>query len=519
MEATEILKASRVLSDRFLEFVNHCISPFHVVHWWKTKLLERGFKELVETENWQLQKAGKYFFTRNCSTIVAFDIGKDFDINNAGKLTVDAGFKIVGAHTDSPCLRLAPVSKMTSADFHQTCVSTYGGGLWHTWFDRTLRLGGKVVYNNGDAYTTKLWQSSKALLKVPNLAIHLTEERKKFEPNTESHLRPILSSEIYKQLLKPEPKVKKEDEKGIYKKHYSGLVDLIANDLGINANTIMDFDLYFADSNPAGYFGLNDEYISSPRLDNLFSSFHSMNALIESENVGRYINMVALFDHEECGSESAQGAGSNIIHQAIERIFKLMSGDLKTSDGFEKLVQKSFVISADMAHGLHPNYSDKHQSNHRVEINKGIVIKTNVNQRYATDSASAAIIQIIAEKANVPVQDFIVKNDSPCGSTIGTDWLIQAQFFRAKPVLRLWTSELRCSACIPSERPAESSTDSTTATCSSRSSRTTSPSATPFCRADPNRAMNEYATIRDLRGLRPVPVAQHLPPLPFALSS
>jgi len=335
--------------------------------------------------------------------------------------TNSVGFKIVGAHTDSPCLRLAPVSKMTSSDFHQTCVSTYGGGLWHTWFDRTLRIGGKIIYNNGDAYTTKLWESKKALLKIPNLAIHLSSDRAKFEPNTESHLRPILSSEIYKQLVKPEAKKeKKEDEKGIYKKHYAGLIDLISNDLGINADTILDFDLYFADSNPAGYFGLNDEYISSPRLDNLFSSFHSINALLESENHGKFINMVALFDHEECGSESAQGASSNIINQALERIFKLMSGDLKNSDGYEKMVQKSFVISADMAHGLHPNYSDKHQSNHRVEINKGIVIKTNVSQRYATDSASASIIRIVAEKASVPVQDFIVKNDSPCGTTIGT---------------------------------------------------------------------------------------------------
>jgi aspartyl aminopeptidase len=282
-----------------LDFVNQCFTPFHVVHWCKARLVEKGFKELYETENWQLEKSGKYFFTRNHSTLVAFDLGKDFDINNTGNTYFKSGFKIVGAHTDSPCLRLAPVSKMISADFHQTCVSTYGGGLWHTWFDRTLRIGGKVVYKNGDNYTIKLWDSKKPLLKIPNLAIHLTTERSKFEPNTETHLRPIISSEIYKQLVKPEPKKDKgEEEKGIYRKHYSALIDLIASDLGINADTIQDFDLYMADSNPAGYFGLNDEYISSPRLDNLFSSFHSLNALIESENTGKYINMVALFDHE-----------------------------------------------------------------------------------------------------------------------------------------------------------------------------------------------------------------------------
>jgi aspartyl aminopeptidase len=182
------------------------------------------------------------------------------------------------------------------------------------------------------------------------------------------------------------------------------LVDLIASDLGINADTIQNLDLYMADSNPACYFGLNDEFISSPRLDNLCSSFHSLNALMETENTGKYINMVA----------------SNIIIQALERIFKLLSGDLKIPDAFEKMVQKSFVISADMAHGLHPNYSEKHQSNHRTEINKGVILKTNVGQSYATDSVSASIVRILAEKVNVPVQDFIVRNDSPCGTTIGT---------------------------------------------------------------------------------------------------
>lgn len=154
-------------------------------------------------------------------------MGKNFDINNTG-------FKIIGAHTDSPCLRLAPVSKLTSNDFHQLAVSTYGGGLWHTWFDRDLTIGGKVIYNNGSQYTSKLWASKKALLKIPNLAIHLSTDRDKFEPNKETHLRPILSSEIIRQLYSPGKEPKKEDLKGIYKKHYPVLVDLIAQDLGIN---------------------------------------------------------------------------------------------------------------------------------------------------------------------------------------------------------------------------------------------------------------------------------------------
>jgi len=194
---------------------------------------------------------------------------------------------------------------------------------------------------------------------------------------------------------------------------------LIATDLGVKPESILDFDLYISDANPASYVGLNDEFISSPRLDNLYSSFHSLISIIESENTGKSINMVALFDHEEVGSESSQGALSNIMPQTLERIYKLLSADSKSVDNFERIIKRSFLISADMAHGWHPNYQDKHQQNHRVEMNKGIVIKTNHNQRYASDSVSSMILRILAEKASVPVQDFIVKNDSPCGSTIG----------------------------------------------------------------------------------------------------
>ena len=156
-----------------------------------------------------MEAPGKYFFTRNNSTIVAFNFGSQFNINNTG-------FKILGTHTDSPCLRLAPNSKASSADLHQTCVMTYGGGLWHTWFDRDLILAGKLIVKEGDTYKTKLWRASKPIFKVPNLAIHLTTEKKTFEPNTETHLRPIFSSEMYHKLLSSEEDTKedqKEDKK------------------------------------------------------------------------------------------------------------------------------------------------------------------------------------------------------------------------------------------------------------------------------------------------------------------
>lgn len=169
--------------------------------------------------------------------------------------------------------------------------------------------------------------------------------------------------------------------------------------------------------------GLNEEYISSPRLDNLFSSFAALRAILSEESQSKdssFINMVCLFDHEECGSESSQGAGSYLLLQNIDRIYHLLAiGDGVKSDSYHKALTNSFIISADMAHSVHPNYSDKHQQNHKVQINHGIVLKINHNQRYTTDGVSAGILRVIADKVEVPLQDFIVKNDSPCGSTIG----------------------------------------------------------------------------------------------------
>lgn len=175
---------------------------------------------------------------------------------------------------------------------------TYGGGLWHTWFDRDLTLAGKIIYQDGDKYTSKLWSSKRSLLKIPNLAIHLRTERSKFEPNTETELRPILTSEIYQQHLKNAIK----EEGAIFAKHNARLVSMISDELGLKPESIIDFDLYFADSQPSSYCGLDGDFISSPRLDNLFSSFHAILALSQTENEGSFINMAAIFDHEECGS-------------------------------------------------------------------------------------------------------------------------------------------------------------------------------------------------------------------------
>jgi aspartyl aminopeptidase len=246
-----------------LKFVNYAVSPYHAVDWAKKHLLSKGFKEIQEVDNWNLAAGNKYFFTRNYSTLVAFTVGSKFDPDNTA-------YNLVGAHTDSPCLKINPVSKATKNGIEQCCISTYGGGLWHTWFDRDLILAGRVVYEHEGKYTSALWRSDRALMKIPNLAIHLSDDRAKFEPSKENHLKPFYDSVVFKKLLNE----KLEEEGQIFSKHNAGLIKLVSEQLKISPKSIVDFDFYFADANPSSYVGINEDFISSPRLDNLFSTWH-----------------------------------------------------------------------------------------------------------------------------------------------------------------------------------------------------------------------------------------------------
>ncbi|EAR87946.2 aminopeptidase I zinc metalloprotease (macronuclear) [Tetrahymena thermophila SB210] len=418
---------SKKLSQDFLSYVNKGVSPFHVVQTSKERLVKHGFTQISENDNWNINRGGKYFFIRSNSSLVAFTVGTNFDAN-------DTGFKIIGAHTDSPCLRLAPLSKLTSQEFRQAGVCTYGGGLWHTWFDRDLTLAGRIVYEDeNNQFKSDLFFHEGGLFKIPNLAIHLTtaDERGKFTPNLENHLKPIFSSEVYEQLVNMQSK--NENIEGYLKNnHYSGLLNLVADQIKVPSKKIIDLDLYFTDVQPGTLIGLNQEFISSPRLDNLFSSWAALRAITptevdtpevegENQNNSKYIHMICLYDHEECGSQSFQGAGSNLLQQTTERVWKILAKDSNNvkSDSLNKAYLNSFLISADMAHSVHPNYCDRHKTNHQVKLNSGIVIKINHNQRYTTDSVSSALIKAVANDIQVPYQEFAVKNDSPCGSTIG----------------------------------------------------------------------------------------------------
>ncbi|KAJ4821865.1 hypothetical protein Tsubulata_038438 [Turnera subulata] len=416
-----------------IDFLNASPTAFHAVDEAKKRLKKAGYEQVSEREDWNLVAGKRYFFTRNHSTIVAFAIGKKYVAGN--------GFYIVGAHTDSPCLKLKPVSKVTKAGYLEVGVQTYGGGLWHTWFDRDLTVAGRVIVrqekDGSVSYSHRLVRIEEPIMRVPTLAIHLDRNVNSdgFKVNTQSHLLPILATAVKAELNKvvgengsvgtdtqSDGKKSNKETRTVDSKHHSFLLEMIASQIGCEPDDICDFELQACDTQPSTVGGAAKEFIFSGRLDNLCSSFCSLKALIDATSSESDLDnetgvrLVALFDHEEVGSDSAQGAGSPVMFDALSRITSSFNSDSKL---LQKAIQRSFLVSADMAHALHPNYADKHEENHQPKLHGGLVIKHNANQRYATNAVTAFIFREIATKHNLPIQDFVVRNDMPCGSTIG----------------------------------------------------------------------------------------------------
>jgi aspartyl aminopeptidase len=261
-------------------------------------------------------------------------------------------------------------------------------------------------------------------MNIPSLCIHLAREPE-FNPNKETHLKPILATNVIDQLMGEaiKPFADKDDVYQVEQKHFVTFLDKIANDLGITVDQIVDFEFSAYDHHRPALFGLHNEFVASPRLDNLASSMCSLDSLIDyskETHEDKQVAMIMLFDHEEVGSCSATGADSNMVGETIERVC-IGTVANSTKEDYYRAIKKSFFISADMAHAVHPNYPEKHQGAHMPKIHQGIVIKLNANQRYMTDSASAALLRVLAANAEpaVPIQDFIVKQDGACGSTIG----------------------------------------------------------------------------------------------------
>ncbi len=366
-------------NQSLIDFLNAAPTPFHAVQVMADKLLDAGFKELHEENQWNTEP-GKYFVTRNQSSIIAFNLGSTE--------LPKSGIRIVGAHTDSPCLKAKPRPNRNKLGYHQIGVEVYGGVLLNPWFDRDLSLAGRVTHKSTEGkLQNTLIDLKKPIAIIPSLAIHLDREaNNNRKVNPETDMAPVL--------LQSEA-------------DYS-LEELIAPH--INDHEILATELSFYDTNPAAVIGERDQFLASARLDNLLSCFTGLTSLVEADN--NHTNLLVCNDHEEVGSASFSGAEGTFLRDVLERI-------TNPGEDRRRTFARSLLISTDNAHGIHPNYPDKHESNHGPILNKGPTVKFNANQRYATNSETAGYFKALCQSVDVPIQEFVNRADMACGSTIG----------------------------------------------------------------------------------------------------
>ena len=372
-----------------LAFIEAAPTPYHAVSEVKDRLTRAGFRQLSERETWPLGAGERGFVVRGGGSIAAFRLGK--------QSPAEAGFAVVGAHTDSPNLRLKPKAELTAHGYEQLSVEVYGGVLLSTWLDRDLGLAGRLVLEDG---STRLVRLPGAVCRVPSLAIHLNRDVNTggLTLNSQTHLLPLSALEL--------------DAGGL--ELYERLAAAAGD--GVTVQAIRGSDLCLFDTQAPALGGARNELIFSARLDNLVSCHAALSALLGSQTDGDATRVAVLYDHEEVGSESAIGAGSQFLESVLSRLLACYPAQ---SDGFARALAGSLLVSADMAHAVHPNYPDKHDKQHRPLLGKGPVLKVNVSQRYATDGPTAARFRAACARVGVEPQHFVSRNDIGCGSTIG----------------------------------------------------------------------------------------------------
>ena len=378
------------LAQKLMTFIDESPVSYFAVNTIVETLKENGYQALNESQKWQLELGQKYYLTRNDSAVIAFQLGN--------KVPWESGFNIVGAHTDSPNLKLKNESLKNVAGCLKVNVEAYGGLIHSTWLDRDLSLAGRVAINTDKGVESRLIDFKRPIGSIPNLAIHLNRDvNAGFEYSKQQHLAVVLYG----------------DHTEVNEKTF--LKELIATELGIDASLILEMDLSFYDTQKGALIGLDKNIISTARLDNLAMCHCIQEAIIHTDKPEQ-TNIGAFFDNEEVGSTTTMGADSNYLNALLDRIIFSLGGNLE--DGL-RARHLSFLISADGAHGQHPNFTDKHDPSYRPLLNKGPVIKYNANFRYATTATTAARFINLCNKVNAPYQKMANHSDLPCGSTIG----------------------------------------------------------------------------------------------------
>ncbi|AKU92500.1 M18 family aminopeptidase [Vulgatibacter incomptus] len=370
-----------------LAFIEASPTPYHCVAEVERRAAAAGFLRVEEGDAWDLEPGRGYMVARS-GAIVLFRVGMG--------AAADAGFRLVGAHTDSPNLRVKPNADFTKDGYRQLGVEVYGGVLTHTWLDRDLGLAGKVVLRGDEpgGLERRLVTMARPMARVASLAIHLDREvtKKGLILNNQLHLPPVLA-------LTDDSLPK-------------NLRAVLAAELEVEEERILSWDLSLMDVQPPAVGGLRGEFIFSPRLDNQASCHAALTALLRAP-AAQSTQIACLYDHEEVGSGSTSGAGGSLVEDVLTRI---AAGG---AEALHRASARSWQISADMAHALHPNFTDKHEPHHQPRLNGGPVIKVNAQQRYATDAEGEAFFELLCRDANVPFQKFVSRTDLACGSTIG----------------------------------------------------------------------------------------------------
>lgn len=376
----------KTIANDLLDFIKHSPTAFHTIHSIRMRLKKYGYEELCEGLDWNLEKGGRYYVTRNLSSIIAFELGDDLS---------EYTYNIVAAHSDSPTYKLKENYELKDDHYLRINTEGYGGMIDNTWFDRPLSIAGRVIVQNGDTLTSRLLTIDKDLMMIPNVAIHMNRDvNSGYNYNRQVDLIPLLGG--------------KEAKSGELKQ-------LIAEELRVDQEDIVGSDLFLYNRQAPSIWGLHEEFISSGHLDDLQCVYSALSALLKGGSK-RSINVMAIFDNEEVGSLTKQGADSTFLEDTLRRINRSLG---KSDDDFAKAVAGSFMVSADNAHAVHPNHPEHTDKTNCTYMNEGIVIKSHANQKYTSDGMSVAMFKQFAKMADAPLQYFANRSDKVGGSTLG----------------------------------------------------------------------------------------------------